>query len=100
MQCGNQVPLNTTDIVGQGYRCTPCSQRAEVAVLQGATDNSHMSSSSLNRSRGSATGAIAGGAAMLGLGVVLMGATDGEVGKFFALGGVISLIGGLIRNSR
>jgi hypothetical protein len=100
MQCGNQVPLNQTDIVGQGYRCMPCSQRAEVSVLQGATDGAHMSSSSLRGARGNATASIVIGIGSICVGGWFLVSTDGQVGKFLAIGGAISLVGGLIRSGR
>lgn len=100
MQCGNQVPLNQTDIVGQGYRCTPCSQRAEVAVLQGANDGAHMSSSTLRGHRTNATATIVIGIASICAGGWFLASTDGHVGKYLAIGGVITLIGGLVRHGR
>lgn len=38
--CGRRIPLRTADIVGTGYRCGSCSQRADMAALgSGAADN-------------------------------------------------------------
>ena len=37
--CGTQLPVAKADIVGQGYRCAPCSHRADVnALATGASD--------------------------------------------------------------
>jgi hypothetical protein len=44
--CHRAVPIEQTDIVGQGYRCTPCSQRAVVDQHSGKQRNAdHLSAS-------------------------------------------------------
>ena len=55
--CGARVALAQADIVGQGYRCTPCGQRAELAALGGADDDP-----ALHLSHGDVVGLSASGA--------------------------------------
>jgi hypothetical protein len=36
--CATRIALASADIVGQGYRCQPCSRAAQLAALQGKRD--------------------------------------------------------------
>ena len=65
--CGARVALAQADIVGQGYRCTPCGQRAELAALGGAGDDP-----ALHLSHGDVVGLSASGARLALLGGVLL----------------------------
>lgn len=35
INCGAKLPLARADVVGQGYRCAPCTAKAELAALSG-----------------------------------------------------------------
>lgn len=51
--CGTRLPLSEADIVGNGYRCPPCTGKAHVAALStGAVDaDAHLSSEDRDRLR-------------------------------------------------
>lgn len=65
--CGARVALAEADIVGQGYRCTACGQRAELAALNGAGDDP-----ALHLSHGDVVGLAASGGRLAFLGMVLL----------------------------
>jgi hypothetical protein len=39
VRCDQSIALACADIVGQGYRCAPCTQRAHVAALSSGADD-------------------------------------------------------------
>jgi hypothetical protein len=44
VRCGKKVPLASADIVGLGYRCTPCTTKASIGELTGKNDDAdHLS---------------------------------------------------------
>src|SRR5215212_9017638 len=87
--CGNRLPPARMDIVGQGYRCAPCSHQAEIGRLQGGGDAAaHLSKRERAGLRESAGQMIALGLAMIVGGIVVLVA----VGDLTSLGTV--LIGG------
>jgi hypothetical protein len=68
--CQQQIPLVKADVVGLGYRCTTCSQKAELAKLMGAGDaGSHFTAS---ERRGLANSGLI--LALCGIPVLLLGA--------------------------
>jgi len=69
--CRASVPLAKADVVGMGYRCVPCSHRAELAKLTGGGDAaSHFSASERAGLSSSGTQLM-----WLGIGVLVLGAT-------------------------
>lgn len=67
--CGVRLPMAGADVVGQGYRCPPCSQRAQIAELHGHSDaGAHFSPTDRTRLRAAGTRQI-----LLGV-LALMGA--------------------------
>lgn len=70
--CGARVALAQADIVGQGYRCAPCGQRAELAALSGAGDDPalHLGHSDVVGLAASGGRLALLGAALLALGIV------------------------------
>jgi hypothetical protein len=97
--CGRSLSPAHADIVGEGYRCPPCSTNAELARVEGHSDiASHLSKR--DRRELSGAGAMnAGGLVCLIGGIVLLAATGGTAGFFLTIGGVVSLIGGTLRRS-
>lgn len=65
--CGAQVALAQADIVGQGYRCAACSQRADLAALAGAAADP-----ALHLSHGDVVGLTASGRRLTWLGLLLL----------------------------
>jgi hypothetical protein len=44
VRCGKKVPIASADIVGLGYRCTPCTTKASIGELTGKHDDAdHLS---------------------------------------------------------
>lgn len=95
--CGRSLLPAHADIVGEGYRCAPCSTLAEVARADGHSDIASHLSKRDRRELAAPTAMNVGGAALVLGGVVLLVATGGGAGIFLTIGGVISLIGGNVR---
>ena len=92
--CSTKLPLAQADIVGQGYRCAPCSAKAQIQNL--ATGRSDMADnlSSEDRAAMRAFGfkAIAGGVAMI-LGGVAALAVGLRRWPFYLMGAGVASIG-------
>jgi hypothetical protein len=87
--CQQSIPLAKADIVGLGYRCVPCGQKASIASLTGRGDaGAHFTSR--ERSRLSETGIQL---AFVGVGVIALGALVLPFG-LLKLGG-IGIMGGI-----
>lgn len=86
--CQAKVPLADADVVGMGYRCSACSQRAELAKLTGGGDAaSHFSASERQHLAASGLWTIYGGVAVMILGIALLG-------FWFLRSGIACLVGG------
>lgn len=97
--CGRSISPAQADIVGEGYRCAPCSVNAELARADGHSDIASHLSKRDRRELSGATAANAGGVLLVIGGIALMAATGGTAGYFLTIGGVVSLIGGNLRRS-
>jgi len=87
--CQQSVALANADIVGLGYRCAPCSRKAEIALLTGRGDaGAHFTS---NERAGLAASGVA--LVMAGIGVMILGALIIPLGRIKLGGGVI--VGGV-----
>ena len=83
--CRGKFPPSCVDIVGQGYRCTACSQRAEIERLNGGSEAaSHFTPAERERLRASGSAAlwIGVGSLILGIGlcVLLFGLAASDTG--------------------
>jgi hypothetical protein len=67
IQCQQKVSLKRADVVGQGYRCPPCSARAEINALSGGP-----SDVGANLSLADRRGLSGAGAAMMIPGVLMI----------------------------
>ena len=71
--CGGKLPLAKADVVGQGYRCAPCSAKAEIQRLatgrSDIADNLSSTERAAMRNRGILS--VFGGIALIGGGVAL-----------------------------
>ncbi len=86
--CRATVPLAKADVVGMGYRCQPCSHRAELALLTGGGDAaSHFS-------QAERAGLSQSGLHLIYGGLIAMVAGVGFLGFLFLKLGVIMLVGG------
>lgn len=98
--CARIIPLASADIVGQGYRCATCSQRAEFARLGGSADDPSLHLDAGDAKRLAASGARASlvGLAMVvgGLGLAWWHPFDVGIGSGLALAatGVGAIING------
>lgn len=74
ISCKQRLPMARADVVGQGYRCTPCSAKAEVNMLaRGATDvGDHLSEANRDELRKRGLLYLGLGAAVLLFGVALL----------------------------
>ena len=106
--CAGRITLANADIVGQGYRCAPCSHQAEVAALQSGRENvdasAHLSRGAREHLRKQGTMMIIGGVALIVAGVAVfiatMSAGSGtKLGVFIAAGGVALAGTGAVRKS-
>jgi DNA-directed RNA polymerase subunit RPC12/RpoP len=104
--CGNRIPLAKADVVGQGYRCAPCSHQAEIANLErGITVDAGAHLSKGLREELILTGTMMqlGGVALLVVGIALIVAlfdTDGmKLGGFVAAAGAGLMITGSMKKS-
>ncbi len=78
--CGARKPVAQLDVVGQGYRCAPCSHKAEIAALaHGASDVGHnLSSHDRSSLRSSGIAMLFGGIGLAVLGGILLAAGMGS----------------------
>jgi len=65
--CGTKLPVARADVVGQGYRCPPCSAKADLAKLTGGPSDIDANLSASDRA-----GMRAFGAKFIGLGALMM----------------------------
>ena len=82
--CGTKLPVAKADVVGQGYRCPPCSAKADLAKLTGGP-----SDIAANLSDGDRAGMRAFGAKFIGLGILMAvggGLGYGAIGPFRVFG--------------
>lgn len=101
ISCDTRLPPAKMDIVGQGYRCAPCSHRAQINMLAHGDGDVSANLSSDDRSALSSAGLklVASGAGVTILGIVLIAATDGGFGKYVLAAGIGSLVMGFGRLS-
>lgn len=109
VSCGERFPLSAVDIVGQGYRCAPCTQQAHVAALEHGNANidanAHLSRGHREELRKQAAMLLLGGVGLLLLGIVIVVATiasdsgGAKLGGIVASGGVGLLIMGGMKKS-
>lgn len=93
--CGSRLPIARMDVVGQGYRCAPCSHRAEIAALStGAVDaGANLSDTDRDQLRTAGTQTLLGGVGIailggclvafvprLGIALLFLGISTGAVG--------------------
>jgi len=65
--CGTQLPVAKADVVGQGYRCPPCTAKADLARLTGGPSDIAANLSAADRD-----GMRAFGLKFIGLGVLMI----------------------------
>jgi hypothetical protein len=98
--CQTMIPLAKADVVGMGYRCQPCSQRAELALLTGGGDAAaHFSSAERKSLSESGLYLIYGGGLVLLLGMVLIGFLFFRWGIAVMIGGGVMMGTGLSRRN-
>jgi hypothetical protein len=96
--CQKILPVANADIVGMGYRCVPCSQKASIAKLTGRGDAaSHFSATEREGLKESGSQVIWWGVGMLFLGALLLFAMFFKLGTAMTLAGVIAIAIGLGR---
>lgn len=100
--CARAVLLASTDVVGLGYRCAPCSQRAEFARLGGGGDapSLHLDSGDANRLAASGDRSTLLGLVMLVGGVALAWWQPLDVNAIYGIGIGVSGIGAIINGER
>jgi hypothetical protein len=71
--CSGRFPVAKMDVVGQGYRCSSCSARVEIAgLVSGRGDAAaNLSAADRGRLRASGTNYLLGGIALAVLGGVM-----------------------------
>lgn len=108
ISCGQRLPLSAVDIVGQGYRCAPCTHQAEVTALEHGGANidagAHLSRGAREELRRQARALLVGGAALLAAGIVIFIATISsdagtKLGGVIAAGGAGLMITGSMKKS-
>jgi hypothetical protein len=104
VSCGQRFALSAVDIVGQGYRCAPCSHQAHVAGLELGRENvdagAHLSRGERERLREQGVAMLWGGAGLVVIGAVLLIATFDTIGMklggfLIALGGGLAIMGSM-----
>lgn len=71
--CQQRIPLTKADVVGLGYRCVPCTHKAELAKLTGGGDAaSHFTANERRGLTTSGTQLVIGGIGVLILGGLLL----------------------------
>lgn len=88
--CQTQTPLAKADVVGMGYRCAPCSHKAELALLTGGGDGAAHFTASERK------GLVESGMLVVfaGIGVMVLGLLLLVVLAPYIRWGVIALVGG------
>jgi hypothetical protein len=108
VSCGGRFPLSAVDIVGQGYRCAPCTHQAHVVSLDRGGENvdasAHLSRDARDHLREQGTTMLLGGAALLAVGIVIFIATIAndigpKLGAIVAAGGVALVVTGSMKKS-
>ena len=97
--CGTRLPAAQADIVGQGYRCAPCSARAQIEALAYGRGDAAANLSQHDRANLSASGKqliVVGIAAMIG-GAALLAIGLPRSGGFVFVGGAASCSVGFAR---
>jgi hypothetical protein len=100
VQCQAKVALSRADVVGQGYRCAPCSARAEISALSGGPSDVGANLSLSDRRGLSNAGAamMVPGILMIIGGVILFGVLPGTRAPIYLLvGGIVSAGAGLAK---
>ncbi len=99
--CKMRLPPAKMDIVGQGYRCAPCSHKAQIDMLAHGGNDVSANLSGADRDALSSAGVklVASGVGVTILGVVLIAATSGGFGKYVLAAGIGSLVLGFGRLS-
>jgi hypothetical protein len=97
--CRTRLPLARMDMVGQGYRCTPCSNKAQItSLVTGQEDiSANLSSGDRTSMRKSAIGLMGLGAAGIVGGIVVVAAFG--IGRWIIAGGFGSIVVGAHRYS-
>ena len=89
--CRHRVALANADIVGQGYRCAPCTHKATIDSLnrgESVDVGAHLSKGAREELRRTGTAMLMGGLALLAVGVVIfIAALSSDVGT--KLGGLV-----------
>jgi hypothetical protein len=71
--CQATVPLASADVVGQGYRCSACSHKAELALLTGGGDAAaHFNAAERTELAHSGMLTMIGGATFMAVGLLLL----------------------------
>jgi hypothetical protein len=96
ISCQTRLPASKMDIVGQGYRCAPCSHKAEVdRLVHGGNDvSANLSSSDRSALASGGLLLVFSGIGLSALGVALVVFTAGGFGKYILAAGIGSLFVG------
>jgi|MudIll2142460700_1097286.scaffolds.fasta_scaffold149666_2 hypothetical protein len=108
ISCGQRFPLAAVDIVGQGYRCAPCTHQAHVASLDRGGANvdagAHLSRGAREELRKQGTTMQLGGVALIVVGIAIFIAgissdAGTKLGGIVAAGGAGLMITGSMKKS-
>lgn len=102
IQCHAKIPLSRADVVGQGYRCPPCSARAEISALSGGPSDVGANLSLTDRRGLSSAGAamMIPGALMIVGALILFATWPGTRAPIYLLiGGILSCGAGFAKMS-
>ena len=98
--CAKALPVADADIVGMGYRCVPCSQKASITKLTGGGDAAaHFSEVEREGLVQSGASVIWAGVGLIALGPLLFVGTFVKTGTASVLCGVIAIAIGLARRN-
>ncbi len=100
VSCQKILPVAKADIVGMGYRCVPCSQKASIAKLTGGGDAaSHFSVNERDGLKESGSHVIWAGVGITFLGVLMLFGMFLRTGTMATLIGVIAIAIGIARRN-